>query len=385
MATSTAGPHVTVVGGGLGGLVAAVTAAESGATVTLHEAHETLGGRWRATPAPRIAQDGPHVLYGDGPLYAWLRERQLLGRTVGVPTPGLARLWFRNGGRRHRVPPLGLVRAMLARRRPAPVDLTFAAWATDTFGADTARVAAAAAGVAIFHHDPGELSAAFVWERLWRALAFPPAARFRVGGWAAMLPAIGAHARSLGVEVRLGSRVDSLPTDGTTIIATGLESARALLGDDTLDWPSGEVGLLDLGVPRAPGDAYLVSDLDEAGWFEDFATPDPTTAPAGEVLAQLQLGRRPEESRNDLRLRLERLADLALPDWQNRVTWRRDGVARHRTGAVDYPGRTWRDRPAVDRGGGVYLVGDRVAAPGLLSEVSWASGVWAGRAATGWS
>ena len=41
---------VTVIGGGLGGLVAAITAAELGASVTLHEAHRTLGGRWRSTP-----------------------------------------------------------------------------------------------------------------------------------------------------------------------------------------------------------------------------------------------------------------------------------------------------------------------------------------------
>ena len=50
-----------------------------------------------------------------------------------------------------------------------------------------------------------------------------------------------------------------------------------------------------------------------------------------------------------------------------------------RTGALDLPGTTWRDRPAVDRGEGVYLAGDCVAAPGLLSEVAWASGVEAGR------
>jgi len=45
------------------------------------------------------------------------------------------------------------------------------------------------------------------------------------------------------------------------------------------------------------------------------------------------------------------------------------------------PGFTWRDRPAVDRGEGVFLAGDMVAAPGLLSEVCWASGIEAGRLA----
>lgn len=50
------------------------------------------------------------------------------------------------------------------------------------------------------------------------------------------------------------------------------------------------------------------------------------------------------------------------------------------TGAVDLPGTTWRDRPAIDRGNGIFLAGDQVAAPGLLSEVAFAS---ASRAAAG--
>jgi hypothetical protein len=37
----------------------------------------------------------------------------------------------------------------------------------------------------------------------------------------------------------------------------------------------------------------------------------------------------------------------------------------------------------VARGGGVFLAGDMVAAPGLLSEVAWASGVDAAKLAVG--
>ena len=52
-----------------------------------------------------------------------------------------------------------------------------------------------------------------------------------------------------------------------------------------------------------------------------------------------------------------------------------------RTGALDPPGKTWRDRPAIDRGDGVFLAGDMVAAPGCLSEIAWASAVQAGELA----
>ena len=49
-----------------------------------------------------------------------------------------------------------------------------------------------------------------------------------------------------------------------------------------------------------------------------------------------------------------------------------------RSGALDLPGTTWRDRPAVDRGDGIFLCGDQVAADGCLSEVSFASAIDAG-------
>ena len=69
---------ITVVGGGIAGLVAANACAEAGATVTLREAHRTLGERARTTPPPYLAQEGPHV-YADGPHWIWLAERGLTG------------------------------------------------------------------------------------------------------------------------------------------------------------------------------------------------------------------------------------------------------------------------------------------------------------------
>jgi hypothetical protein len=98
---------------------------------------------------------------------------------------------------------------------------------------------------------------------------------------------------------------------------------------------------------------------------------------------QAEMPVRPGEPVARALARLERLADLGLPGWRDRVTWRREGAARHRTGALDLPGRTWRDRPAVERADGVWLVGDSVAAPGLLSEVAVTSALQAARAVSG--
>jgi hypothetical protein len=56
-----------------------------------------------------------------------------------------------------------------------------------------------------------------------------------------------------------------------------------------------------------------------------------------------------------------------------------------RHGAVDPPGTTWHDRPGIERGNRVFLAGDMVAAPGLLSEVAFTSAIEAGRSAVLWA
>lgn len=361
--------ELTVIGGGIGGLVAAITAAERGASVTLFEAHSTLGGRWRSTDPTWVVHDGPHVVYRDGPIWAWLRERRLLGQTRGVPPAALFRFLFRYHGSLRRMPPAGLIRALACRGRTAPVDRSYRDWATEQFGAEPAALSAAASGVALFTRDPGSLSAAFVWERFTRVFSIPPSAGYRRGGWGTLFTVLGERARSLGVRIECDSRVSTIGP-GRTIVATDLESARGILGDPALDWPSGRAALLDLGLAENRRDAFVVSDLDEAGWLERFSAPDPSLSPSGSSLVQLQVPLGPLESKAEGAARLERLADLALPDWRGRVAYHRVAVANRRSGALDRPGFSWRDRPAIDRGDGVFLVGDRVAAPGLLSEVS---------------
>jgi phytoene dehydrogenase-like protein len=203
-----------------------------------------------------------------------------------------------------------------------------------------------------------------------------------IGGWSSLIDSLAGRVRRLGVEVETGRRVEALP-GGLTIVATELRQARELLGDDSLTWPSGNTVCIDLGLRRRRGDPFVVSDLDEAGWVERFSAPDPSLAPEGEELVQAQMPVRPDESSEGAALRLDRLLDVSLPDWRERETWRRRQAMVGRTGPLDYPGASWRDRPAVDRGDGVFLAGDMVAAPGLLSEVSWASAVEASNLALG--
>jgi phytoene dehydrogenase-like protein len=368
--------QITVIGGGVAGLTAAITCAERGASVRLFEARETLGGRARSTDGPYKANLGPHAIYKGGVLWDWLCERDLM---PPLARPLLTGVRFRYEGAIHRTPPLALIPSGLRLRgRMAPVGQDFRSWVKDHSDARTADLLSSLAGVYTFHHDPGELSAAFVWERTQRLLlsARPPA-RFIVGGWNTLVEALERHARSLAVAIVTGEHVDVLP-DAPVIVALELRDARRLLGDESLRWLSGCTLCLDLGLHERHGDPWIVSDLESSGWIERYTAQDVSLAPAGEQLVQAQMPIRPSERADDAAERLERLFDASFERWRDRVTWRRRQVMDGRSGALDLPGTTWCDRPAIDRGDGIFLCGDQVAAPGCLSEVSWASAIDAG-------
>lgn len=372
--------EITVVGGGLAGLVAAVEAAEAGARVTVHEAHTRLGGRGRAAPGPYRAYEGVHALYSDDPSWRWLADRDLV-RAAPLPMRALWRIGFRSGGRFTRRPPQGLLRMVAHRRRPAPVDRCFHDWAAEVYGERAARAAANAVGVATYDADTGRLSAAFVWNLLHRVFApRPPAVRYPAGGWESVIARTAARARGLGARIETGSRITGLP-EGPVVVATELSSARVLLGDDTLRWDSGAVALLDLAVRTDRRDPFAVFDLDEGGFCACPSLPDPSLAPRGESLFQLQMPIRSGESHGRAHARLEEFADTVIAGRRDRTTWTRTAVARGRSGALDRPGLTWRERPAIDRGGEVFLAGDMVAAPGMRGEVSVNSAIRAARGA----
>ncbi|MFJ4784298.1 NAD(P)-binding protein [Streptomyces sp. NPDC088794] len=369
--------RITVIGGGFAGLTAAVTAAEAGAKVTVYEAHHTLGGRARTAEGPYGTNEGPHALYSGGPHWTWLKQRDLIGPLAPVPPLEAARMRVRHQGVLRRTPPFAMLKLLRPGVQQAPVDVDFRTWATGIAGEEGARAAANYSAVALFHHDPGALSAAFVQERLRRATRLPPEAHYPRGGWATVIDRMAARAWNLGVRMETLARVDTLPTDAPVVVATSLDAARRLLGDDSLTWPSGRTALLDLALRTRRGDAFAVSDLDSPGWIERFTAQDRSLAPAGEQLLQGQIPIAPHERRADGVARAEQLLDLGFEGWRERVTWRREATANGRTGAVDLPGTSWRERPAVDRGDGVYLAGDQVAVPGVLSEVSFNSALTA--------
>lgn len=173
------GEVVSVIGGGLGGLVAAISCAESGRQVRVYEAHGSLGGRARATASPFVANFGPHALYKGRSNWQWLRERDLLPPML---KPSLRGLRYRYRGKLRRTAPAALARVLTMARSDAPLDQDFRSWASSRCGESTASLLCCWASAFTFDHHPGRLSAAFVWERFRSIYQPPTSATFAVAG-----------------------------------------------------------------------------------------------------------------------------------------------------------------------------------------------------------
>jgi phytoene dehydrogenase-like protein len=359
--------EVTVIGGGVGGLVAAIAAREAGLAARVVEAKPELGGRGTSLVGPYKANWGPHVLYANGTFWQWLQERGLGEPAAG---PAMAPVRFRWQGEAHRIPPRrAVMAARRIRRRDAPADLSFRDWIRPLVDESVCSALCRWPGALCFHHDPGQLAASFTIEKLHQVTRFPPTPRYVRGGWRALIQRLAAHATRLGASIETGARVGPL-LDGPVIVATRLETAATLTGDDTLAWPGSQIAAVDVAVERRRGDTYVLFDLDEGGLAVAYTYPDPSLAPPGEHLIQAQIGVRPGERSEAATERVERLLDAGFHGWRKRVTWHRKLRLVDQTGAIDPPGSSWRDRPAVDRGDGLYVVSDKSRAPGLLSEVT---------------
>jgi phytoene dehydrogenase-like protein len=360
--------EMTVVGAGVTGLTAAIEAAEQGWRVTIAEAHSQPGGRARSLPAPFKANVGPHAIYVDGPWWAWLERRGLTPPMVPAPHDATVfRAAGRLGGR-----PEGLGRAIAALPAQAPVQESFREWLLRHTEASLAEAIIGLVFIPTFDHDPGRLSAAFARERLRRLITGE--ARYVAGGWSVLAGLLAGRAASLGAKIRTHTRVAAVPA-GPAILATSLSAARQLTGDTSLVWPSARVATFDVGL-QAEGTGprwFRIIDLDDRIYAARYSLADPTLAPPGHELIQIAAACAPHERKADAQSRVLRLLDQSWPGWRARLRWQRGAVRVHCTGAVDLPGTTWHDRPAIDRGQQLKIATDQSAAPGLLTETGIAA------------
>jgi phytoene dehydrogenase-like protein len=361
-------PDLTIVGAGLTGLTAAIEAAEQGRRVAVVEAHSRPGGRARTLDGPYRANTGPHAFYVDGEWWAWLERR---GLTPPVVAPPRRPRLVRTGGRLTPWPD-ELGAAIAALPAEAPDDEPFRAWLLRHVDAATAEAIIGVCFVFTFDHDPGRLAAGFVRRRLRRALA--GGVRYVTGGWSTLIDLLAARATALGVRTSTGTRLPA-PPDGPAIIATGLATARRLTGDASLAWTGARTATFDLGLRTSAPDPgwFRLTDLDDRIYVARYSLADPTLAPDGHELVQIAAACAPGERKSDAERRVHRLLDEAWPGWRAAVEWRRGAVRTDCSGALDLPGTTWRDRPAVGRGDTLAVATDQSAAPGLLAEVGVAA------------
>jgi phytoene dehydrogenase-like protein len=362
-------PDLTVVGAGVTGLTAAIEAAERGLRVVVTEAHSRPGGRARSLSGPFRANIGPHAIYVDGPWWAWLERRGLTPPIVDAPRH--ANL-VRAGGQLGPWP-AELSAAIAALPTEAAADDPFRLWLLRHLSKSSAEAIIGLMFIATFDHDPGRLSAAFARERLRRALS--GGARYVIGGWSTLVGLLADRAVSIGVQLRTGTRAAALPT-GQTILATSLAAARQLTGDRSLTWPSARVATFDLGLRADAGIVpgwFRVMDTDDRIYAARYSVADHTVAPPGHELIQIAAACSPRERKADAERRVHRLLDQSWPGWRAAVRWQRSCLRTNCTGAIDLPGTTWRDRPAISRSSTLAVATDQSAAPGLLAEAGIAA------------
>jgi phytoene dehydrogenase-like protein len=362
-------PDLTVVGAGVTGLTAAIEAAERGLRVVVAEAHSRPGGRARSLPGPFRANIGPHAIYVDGPWWAWLESRRLTPPIVEAPRHASL---VRAGGQLGPWP-AELSAAIAALPTEAPADDPFRLWLLRYLSKSSAEAIVGLMFIATFDHDPGRLSAAFARECLRRALS--GGARYVAGGWSTLVGLLADRAVTLGVQIRTRARAAAPPT-GRTILATSLATARQLTGDRSLTWPSASVATFDLGLRADAGIVpgwFRVMDLDDRIYAARYSAADHTLAPPGHELLQIAAACSPRERKADAERRVHRLLDQSWPGWRAAVRWQRSCLRTNCTGAIDLPGTTWRDRPAISRSSTLAVATDQSAAPGLLAEAGIAA------------
>jgi len=407
---------IVVVGAGIAGLVAAVTAAEAGSRVVLIDAHEP-GGRARTTTREGFAYNtGPHALYLAGHLQPFLAARAMdpLG---GMPPTGSlnllrdGRLWQLSLGAmgisrtkllspRSRARILGLLARMPHMKTERFVGTTWQEWLGNEPD-DVAGILRMFVRTATYGNAEARFDAGAALDQLKLALR---GVRYVDHGWQTIVDSLLARFVSLGGTVRSGCTVLAIGADSDVAVETsdgGMVAGAAViagLSPDAVERITGttiagrgeqgsplHAASLDLALSRAH--SGIVFGIDEPLYLSPHA-PVAKLAPDGHGLVSLLRyapdGEPPETGDvQSVRGRLRALAtmagivdaDILHERYQHRLVVANSFPAA-RAGGL-------RGRPAVDALGiaGVFVAGDWVGPEFQLADAASASGESAARRA----
>lgn len=411
---------VVVIGGGLAGLSAAITAADAGRRVVLLDARP-LGGRARSENRNGHTFNlGPHALYVGGPGHRLLRGFGI--DPAGAPPAVHGSLGLRRG-RTGLLPsgPLSLLRtdllrprskarvaAMLARlqriRAADHAHQTVNGWLSETgLPADAAALVHLLVRVSTYVDAPDLLSAEAAIGQV--QLAMGKGVRYLDGGWGSMADRLAQRARRAGADLRTGVIVRHVgaPTGAgrpsashrllvetsagpllasAVVLAVGTPAATAaVLGTRPTSWdrlgPEVAATSLDLGLARVP-DRRAIFGVDEPVYWSVHG-PGARLAPDGGAVAHAMRYLPPGDdpaTAEEHRARLEALARTAgvrdADIVESRFLRRMVVTGGLPTAAA---GGLWGRPDVTDTGRpGVYLAGDWVGPDGMLADAALMSG-----------
>jgi len=409
---------LAVVGGGIGGLAAAASAAQRGLSVVLFEKASTLGGRAATHSSNGFRFNvGPHALSRKG-------EAQKVLRALGVPftgnRPSPSGAYAVARGQKHTLPG-GFVSLLSTGLLGLPGKLETAGllggigridantiqntsvreWLGKHIrNADVRGLVQALFRVATYANDPERQSAGAALRQL--QLALSSGVDYLDGGWQVLVDGLRTVAERAGVRIVAGARVTAVEHDGvvrsvrlasgercpaTTVILAGAPGDAAALvdGDQARvlrTWADAAIPVraacLDIGLSKLPRPrATFALGIDQPLYLSVHSAVA-QLAPDGGATIHVAKYLSPEDSADakaDERT-LETLLDLVHPGWRDVVVERRflpRMTVTHALSTAAAGGNPGRPGPEVPGIRNLYVVGDWVGPEGALVDASLAS------------